>query len=94
MPPNGFMGSAQQTQATQALLRTVMGRVMGKTRRTATARTKTRKTKRAKSPRSMTAKTKKTKKTRTGSTVKRLVKGSQAAKNYMAKIRKLRGKKK
>lgn len=79
IPPGGFAGFAQQTAATQALFQRA-GRVGG--RRSAAKRRRTAKKKGA------TAKRKRT--TRRRSTKMRLVKGSAAAKRYMAKIRRLR----
>jgi len=79
VPPGGFAGFAQQTAATQALFQRA-GRVGGK--RSAAKR---RKTKRAK-PRAATRKRKSPVRAKKA----RLVKGSKAAKAYMAKIRRKR----
>lgn len=76
VPPGGFAGFAQQTPATQAMFQ--RGRPVTGTRRRK-RRTKA-KTKRA-APRARTRKRAK---------AKRLVKGSRAAKAYMAKIRRKR----
>ena len=80
IPPGGFAGFAQQTPATQALFARA-GRKGGL--RSAAKRRRKRKTK---------AKTTRTRTRRTRSTRRkaRLVKGSAAAKRYMARIRKMR----
>lgn len=78
VPPGGFAGFAQQTAATQQLFQQA-GRKGGK-RSAAVRRRKKRKT----------VKTAKRKTTRRKATKKRLVKGSRAAKAYMAKIRRKR----
>jgi len=77
VPPGGFAGFAQQTAATQAMFQRA-GRKGGK--RSATKR---RKTRAAAAP-----KRKRATKKRAGKA--RLVKGSRAAKAYMAKIRRKR----
>lgn len=78
VPPGGFAGFAQQTAATQAMFQRA-GRKGGL--RSARKRRKTKaKTKRAKTTRRRTTRGKKA----------RLVKGSAAAKRYMAKIRRKR----
>ena len=82
VPPGGFAGFAQQTPATQALFQRA-GRVGGATTRRRKRRTKA-KTKRAARARSAAPRTRKRAK------AKRLVKGSRAAKAYMAKIRRKR----
>lgn len=78
IPPNGFIGQGQQTAANQ-LVGAKLTRPKRRKRRKATA-------KRA-APRKRAAK-------RTGRKKKaaRLVKGSAAAKRYMAKIRRMRRK--
>ena len=81
VPPGGFAGFAQQTPATQALFQRA-GRVGGTSRRRK-RRTKA-KTKRATRARAAAPRTRKRAK------AKRLVKGSRAAKAYMAKIRRKR----
>lgn len=78
VPPGGFAGFAQQTPATQAMFQRA-GRKGGL--RSARKRRKTKaKTKRAKTTRRRTTRGKKA----------RLVKGSAAAKRYMASIRRKR----
>lgn len=79
VPPGGFAGFAQQTPATQAMFRAA-GRRGGK--RSAAKRRRSKK-KRATAPRAA-----KRRAPRRGKS--RLVKGSAAAKAYMAKIRKMR----
>lgn len=81
VPPGGFAGFAQQTPATQALFQRA-GRTGGQ--RSAVVRRRKRKssTRAAAAPRKRRAKGKKG----------RLVKGSRAAKAYMAKIRRKRRK--
>ena len=80
VPPGGFAGFAQQTPATQALFSRASGRVSGTARRRKrrAKTTKARKTTRAK------------RRTTTKRKAARLVKGSRAAKAYMAKIRRKR----
>lgn len=94
IPPGGFQGFAQQTPATQALLRGPRGNAGG-TRRKAVG-SRVRRKKKTGSKRRTAAKS------RRGSTVRkarratgrgkplRLVKGSAAAKRHMAKLRKMR----
>jgi len=82
VPPGGFAGFAQQTPATQALFQRA-GRTNGGTVRRRKRRTKA-KTKRAARARSAAPRTRKRAK------ANRLVKGSRAAKAYMAKIRRKR----
>jgi len=79
VPPGGFAGFAQQTPATQALFQRA-----GRTTRPATRRKRRTKAKRASAPRRKTARRAKSKRPA------RLVKGSRAAKAYMAKIRRKR----
>lgn len=79
VPPGGFAGFAQQTPATQALF----NRATGTTRRKTARR---RKAKTAKVAR------RKTRRTAARRGKARLVKGSRAAKAYMAKIRRKRKK--
>lgn len=80
IPPGGFAGFAQQTAATQALFQRA-GRVGG----LRSARKRRRKSKaKAKSTRTATKRRKSTRGKR------RLVKGSAAAKRYMARIRRMR----
>jgi len=81
VPPGGFAGFAQQTPATQALFQR-SGRVGGK--RSAAKRRR----KRAKTAKTATRKTARRRSARPA----RLVKGSPAAKRYMAKIRRKRRK--
>jgi len=81
VPPGGFAGFAQQTPATQALLRTRNG-----ARRNGAAR-KTRRKKKAASSRPARAR-----KARGKSRAVKFVKGSAAAKRHMAKLRKMRRK--
>jgi len=78
VPPGGFAGFAQQTPATQALFQRA-GRKGGRT--TARRRRKAR-------AKSATPRKRKTAKRR--ATKARLVKGSRAAKAYMARIRRKR----
>jgi len=75
MPPNGFLGAALQTMANRAIHGTGMRVTRRKKRRKASGKKRAR-----------TSSRKRTRKTK----VARLVKGSAAAKRYMAKIRKLR----
>jgi hypothetical protein len=77
VPPGGFAGVAQQTDATKALFARATGRRGGR----ATQRKRRRK---AKATRSAPKRRKRTGK------LKRLVKGSAAAKRHMAKIRRKR----
>lgn len=79
VPPGGFPGFAQQTPATQRLFAQA-GRLGGRT--TAARRRRKKKT--------TTAKAAKRPRNRTKIRAKRLVKGSAAAKAYMAKIRRKR----
>lgn len=80
MPPNGYAGFAQQTPAVQALFRpSGARRARRKGRRAAAARAAPKRRRAASSG-----------KTRRGGKLKRLVKGSAAAKRYMAKIRRMR----
>lgn len=79
VPPGGFAGFAQQTPATQAMFQRA-GRVGGQ--RSAAKRRRKRKTAKAARPAA---------RRRVGRKKKaRLVKGSRAAKAYMAKIRRKR----
>lgn len=78
VPPGGFAGFAQQTPATQALFQR-LGRTNGGTVRRRKRRTK------AKS-----AVTTRRKRRATAKRPARMVKGSRAAKQYMAKIRRKR----
>lgn len=79
VPPGGFAGFAQQTPATQALFQRASGRSAGTTRR----RKRRTKAKRAAAPRKRTRRAK-------SKRPARLVKGSAAAKRYMASIRRKR----
>lgn len=83
VPPGGFAGFAQQTAATQELFRRA-GRLGGKT----TQRRRKRKSAGAKKKRAVRAKAR----TRNSKKPARLVKGSAAAKRYMASIRRKRRK--
>lgn len=83
VPPGGFAGFSQQSPATQALLRGAGGRTV----RSPGRRKKKKRTAQRGAPR----KRKSSARTRSGRA--RLVKGSAAAKRYMAKIRKLRKRK-
>lgn len=83
LPPNGFAGAAQQTQATQMLLRKHMG---ARTRNSTTKRRKRGASSGGRKRRTRTTASRGKKKTMRA----RLVKGSAAAKRYMAKIRKLK----
>lgn len=76
VPPGGFAGFAQQTPATQALVR----------------KKATRKKARKKLPRKKTTARRRPAKKRAKKTGKRLVKGSAAAKRRMAQLRKMRRK--
>lgn len=84
VPPGGFAGFAQQSPAVQALLQKTG--VARKPRRKTTRKKATRKkaTRRAPARRRSTARAKKP---------ARMVKGSAAAKRHMAKLRRMRGKK-
>ena len=84
IPPNGLNGTAQQTPATLAALASMLGgaRRSSGTRRRKPRAAATRAAKRA-APRAAAAK-------RSRSKPARLVKGSAAAKRYMAKIRRKR----
>jgi hypothetical protein len=80
VPPGGFAGFAQQTPATQALFQRA-----GRTgMRTGTRRKRRTKAKRASAPKRKTTRRARAKRPA------RLVKGSRAAKAYMAKIRRKR----
>lgn len=81
VPPGGFAGFAQQTPATQALFQRA-GRVGGK-RSAAKRKRAKRKTAKAAAPRRRRKTARKA----------RLVKGSAAAKRYMASIRRKRKRK-
>lgn len=81
VPPGGFAGFAQQTAATQQLFQRA-GRIGGKT----TQRRRKRKAAGAKKKRAVRAKAR----TRGKKKPARLVKGSAAAKKYMASIRRKR----
>lgn len=83
VPPGGFAGFAQQTAATQAMFQRA-GRKGGK--RSAAKRRKTR------APKKRAARAKVAKRTRGSKRKARLVKGSAAAKRYMASIRRKRRK--
>ena len=80
VPPNGFIGAGQQTQATQ-----LIGMAMP---RSSSPRRRKRKTAKRAAPRRRTAKRKAAK--RASKRPARLVKGSAAAKRYMASIRRKR----
>jgi len=82
VPPGGFAGFAQQTPATQAMFQRA-GRPGGK-RSAAVRRRKKRKTVKARGTRA------KVRKRTTSKRKARLVKGSAAAKRYMASIRRKR----
>lgn len=83
IPPNGFAGQVQQTQANQ-LVRT----------RGASAWTRTRRKKRKAAAPKKRATKRRTKRASSSRSAKpaRLVKGSAAAKRYMAKLRRMRRK--
>lgn len=81
VPPGGFAGFAQQTPATQAMFQRA-GRTGG-LRSAATRRRRKRKT-------AATAPKRRRKTARRGPGRRKLVKGSAAAKRYMAKIRRKR----
>lgn len=82
IPPNGWAGTAQQTQATQLVVGGMSGRATGTRRRkrksAAKRATPKRRTRRASS--------------RSAKRPARMVKGSAAAKRYMAKLRRMRRK--
>jgi len=82
VPPGGFAGNAQQTGATQLLFAKASGARGGRT--TQRRRRKAKAAKRRASP-----STRKPRKA--GKRKARLVKGSAAAKRYMASIRRKRG---
>lgn len=84
VPPGGFAGFAQQTPAVQALMRK-------KTTRKKRKKKKVTKKKRARAQ-GVGARGKASQRTRTAAGKGRLVKGSKAAKDRMAKIRKMRKK--
>ena len=77
VPPNGFLGFGQQTTATQALLRRKKRPTKKRTRKKVTRR-------RPATRRKVAAKK------RAPAKRARLVKGSAAAKRYMAKLRRMR----
>jgi hypothetical protein len=79
VPPGGFAGFAQQTPATQALFQRA-GRPV---------RSSTRRKRRTKAKRAAAAPRKRTRRAKSKRPA-RLVKGSAAAKRYMAKIRRKR----
>ena len=81
IPPSGFIGSGSQTMATQ-LVQLGSRRAPQSTRRRKRKSATKRTTKRASSAKRRTK--------RASSRPARLVKGSAAAKRYMAKIRKMR----
>lgn len=83
VPPGGFYGFAQQTQATQAMFQRA-GRLGGL--RSAAKRKRRRKSAKKKAARVGV------KRRRSRKSPRRLVKGSAAAKRYMARIRKMRRK--
>lgn len=86
IPPNGFMGNAQQSIAVQNLVAGAMGRsTPARTRRKTTRRKKRRVAKR----RSNGAPRKRRASPARGKKPARLVKGSAAAKRHMAKLRKM-----
>lgn len=82
VPPNGFIGNGQQTMATQMITGGMRSTANGTRRR----RRKTKKRASASSTRKRKASRRSTKRPA------RLVKGSAAAKRYMAKIRRKRRK--
>ena len=82
IPPNGFIGAGQQTQAVQFGLRQAMGTNRTMKRSGSSKRRKKKRAGVSSAPRKRRAKRGKA----------RLVKGSAAAKAYMAKIRKKRKK--
>jgi len=77
VPPGGFAGFSQQTQAVQALFQKAMGKTRPRKKRAAKKKTATRRA----AP-----------KKRATSKGKRLVKGSPEAARHMAKLRKMRKK--
>lgn len=81
IPPNGFVGAGQQTQAAQLI-------ELGMPRATAPRRRRKKKAAKRAAPRRRTAKRKTAK--RASKRPARLVKGSAAAKRYMASIRRKR----
>ncbi len=81
IPPNGMNGTAQQTPATLTALQNMMG---GARRSSGTRRRKPRAAAKRSAPRRASAPK------RARSKPARLVKGSAAAKRYMAKIRRKR----
>jgi hypothetical protein len=85
VPPGGFAGFAQQTPATQNLFQRA-GRIGGKT----TQRRRRKKNGTAKRRTSRRASSRPTMRSRKRNGRARLVKGSAAAKAYMAKIRRKR----
>lgn len=84
VPPGGFAGFSQMTQASQLAL---SGGV-----RSSSARGTARRRKRKMSAKASAPRRKKRKKASSRRTAARLVKGSRAAKAYMAKIRRKRKK--
>ena len=84
VPPGGFVGFAQQTPATQALFQRA-GRIGGK--RSAAKRRRKRKSSKKKAAPAA-------RRRRRRSTKRRLVKGSAAAKRYMARLRRMRKRRK
>lgn len=86
VPPGGFAGFAQQTPATQALFQRA-GRVGGM--RSAAKRRRRKKTAARAAPRRRKSVRRRALRAKKG----RLVKGSAAAKRYMAKIRRKRKRK-
>ena len=92
IPPGGFMGFAQQTAATQQLLR---GKKRKKRKKSSRALTVGARTRSVSSIARSSARKKATKKRaprKSGST-KRLIKGSPAAKKRMKQLRAMQGKK-
>lgn len=85
VPPGGFAGFAQQTAATQAMFQRA-GRIGGK--RSAAKRRKRKTAKKSAAPRRRKSVGKRAVRAKTA----RLVKGSAAAKRYMASIRRKRKK--
>ena len=79
IPPGGFLGFGQQTQATQALLRKKRAKKKRAKKKTAKKR-----------PARRGARTKKRRATTRKKKTARLVKGSAAAKRHMAKLRRMR----
>lgn len=80
IPPGGFVGSQGQTVAGQLSARTPGARATRSTSRRRRSTTSTRRKRGAT----------RSKRSRSGSRKQRLVKGSAAAKRYMAKIRRMR----